>query len=122
MKNNTVAVLNGWTKGQKYAEDFYNASKGTGKYKTTTNAVSEIASGLWHIANEVAAEKIANCFNESGDPLFDKEESRFSNNSKKDFADNIRNQTQKQNTRSYRQSRSHPWHFHSGNHQRKCSW
>lgn len=90
MKNNTAAVLNGWTKGQKYAEDFYNASKGTGKYKTTANAVSEIASGLWHIANEVAAEKIANCFNESGDPLFDKEESRFSNNSKKDFADNIR--------------------------------
>ena len=89
MKNNTNAVLQGWTSG-KYAENFAKASAGTGKYKSTAAAVSEIASGLWHIANEVAAEKIANCFNEAGEPLFDKEESRFSNNSKKDFADNIR--------------------------------
>ena len=90
MKNNTTAVLIGWGNAGTYNSDFKNASKGTGKYKSTANAVSEIASGLWHIANEVAAEKIANCFNEAGEPQFDKEESRFSNNSKKDFADNIR--------------------------------
>lgn len=89
MKNNTNAVLQGWTSG-KYAENFAKASAGTGKYKSTAAAVSEIASGLWHIANEVASEKIANCFNEAGDPVFDKEESRFSNNSKQDFTDNIR--------------------------------
>ena len=90
MARNTYIVHNNWGAGQKYSNYFFTASTGNEKYKSTAAAVSEIASGLANIANEVATEKIANCFNKDGSPAYDKEESRFSKNSTQDFIDNIR--------------------------------
>lgn len=90
MKENTATVYNNWGAGQKYSNYFFTASTGNEKYKSTAAAVSEIASGLANIANEVATAKIANCFNKDGSPVYDKEESRFSKNSTRDFIDNIR--------------------------------
>lgn len=86
LRKNTTALYKGWVDG--YDKNFLNANEG--EFKSTKSAVSQIVTGLWIIANEVGTGKIADSFGEDGAPDYEKEESRFSNNSKKDFADNMR--------------------------------
>lgn len=87
LKNNTTALHTGWVNG--YDKNFLNAAA-SDEFKSTKSAVNQIVTGLWIIANEVGTGKIADSFGEDGTPDYEKEESRFSNNSKKDFADNMR--------------------------------
>lgn len=97
LKNNTDLLHKGWitgnklTKNQPYVSFFLNAGKsGNTKYTSKKNALLEFIDGMITIATEVGDAKIADAFNENGSPQPEKEESRFSHNSKVDFADNIR--------------------------------
>ncbi len=92
LQNNTQTLYDGWNSGSgNYVSNFINAGKTGSVYSSQKTALLELVGGLITIADEVGNGKIADPLNEQGgtpQPQF--EESRFSNNSKLDFADNIR--------------------------------
>ncbi|AWI27082.1 imelysin family protein [Flavobacterium pallidum] len=92
LQQNTQKLYDAWkTGGGNYAANFSNAG-GTGSvYPSQKAALDEISQGLSGIATEVATGKIEEPLNGNGNaPKPEAEESRFSNNSKLDFANNIR--------------------------------
>lgn len=88
----TQELYFGWlaTEGD-FASNFLNAGTTESIYTSQKGALEEIVEGLVIIADEVANGKIEEPLNgNNGDAKPEAEESRFSNNSKLDFADNIR--------------------------------
>lgn len=93
LKTNTQTLYSLWEDANGFKKEFLNPALTNDTYKSTKNALSQIVSGLWTIADEVGASKITKSFNpkeNNGNPDPSKEESRFSNNTRKDFADNMR--------------------------------
>ncbi len=72
--------------GTPYRDVFANAGAGSGGYPSLISAAQEIVGGMAGICDEVANGKIADPYDNQDVQL---EESRFSNNSLKDFRDNI---------------------------------
>lgn len=97
LKNNTDLLYVGWNTGNSltsnvaYKTYFLTAGQdGNTKYTSKKNAILEFINGMITIAEEVGTGKIATPLNEGGDAKPEEEESRFSHNSKLDFANNIR--------------------------------
>ena len=94
LQQNTQKLYDAWKPGgNNYAGNFVNAGAGSQVtvYPSQKSALDEISQGLVGIATEVATGKIEEPLNgNSGGPKPEAEESRFSNNSKLDFANNIR--------------------------------
>lgn len=92
LQNNTQKLHLGWiTSGGNFAQYFLNPNPNSPAYKSEKDVLVEITDGIFTICDEVANTKIAEPL--TGDnqaPAPEKEESRFSHNSKKDFSDNIR--------------------------------
>ncbi len=88
--NQTSGLYDAWRPGgSNFAKNFTNASSGI--YQSQINALEQLVDGMIDIANEVGAGKIEDPLNgNNGSFSLEDEESRFSNNSKADFADNIR--------------------------------
>lgn len=88
LKNATAQLYNGWKPtGGNYVANFINAGEEGSVYPSQKSALEELVQGMATIANEVGNGKINDPFVAEDLTL---EESRFSNNSKADFADNIR--------------------------------
>lgn len=92
LQNNTQTLYDGWkASGGNYGSNFINAGTTSNIYPSKKAALEEIIEGIITIANEVANGKIEDPLNsEGGTPNAQFEESRFSNNSKLDFANNMR--------------------------------
>ena len=92
LRSKTEQLYFGWLPSQgNFASNFINAGETGSVYTSKINALSEIAEGITIIADEVANGKIEEPLNgNNGGPKPEAEESRFSNNSKSDFANNIR--------------------------------
>lgn len=92
LHSKTEQLYFGWLPSQgNFAGNFLNAGGSGSVYTSKVNALSEIAEGIEIIADEVANGKIEEPLNgNNGGPRPEAEESRFSNNSKLDFANNIR--------------------------------
>ncbi len=92
LRSKTEQLYFGWSPSQgNFAANFINAGESGSVYTSKINALSEIAEGITIIADEVANGKIEEPLNgNNGNPKPEAEESRFSNNSKLDFANNIR--------------------------------
>jgi predicted lipoprotein len=92
LRSKTEQLYFGWLPSQgNFAANFINAGETGSVYTSKINALSEIAEGIEIIADEVANGKIEEPLNgNNGGPRPEAEESRFSNNSKLDFANNIR--------------------------------
>ncbi|WP_294822126.1 imelysin family protein [uncultured Flavobacterium sp.] len=92
LQNNTQALYDGWkASGGNYGSNFINAGAGSNIYPSKKAALEEIIEGLITIADEVGNGKIEDPLNSEGNtPNAELEESRFSNNSKLDFANNMR--------------------------------
>lgn len=92
LQDKTAQLYNGWIVGKgNFVSNFTNAGKSTSIYTSKKSALEEIAEGLVIIADEVANGKIEDPLNgNNGGANPEAEESRFSNNSKVDFADNMR--------------------------------
>lgn len=92
LRSKTEQLFFGWLPSQgDYAANFINAGESGSVYTSKVNALSEIAEGITIIADEVANGKIEEPLNgNNGGAKPEAEESRFSNNSKLDFANNIR--------------------------------
>lgn len=94
LKGNTNTLYEDWSVGKgDWASRFLKAGTVQNDPKIFPSyaaAYGQYVEGMVEIANEVTATKINDAFNPSGTPDISKEESRFSNNSTKDFADNIR--------------------------------
>lgn len=92
LRSKTEQLYFGWLPTQgNFAANFINAGESGSVYTSKLNALSEIAEGVTIIADEVANGKIEEPLNgNNGGPKPEAEESRFSNNSKLDFANNIR--------------------------------
>lgn len=92
LQENTQKLYDGWkSSGGNFANYFITAGAGSTLYPSQKAALEEIVEGLITIADEVGAGKIEDPLNsEGGVPKPELEESRFSNNSKADFADNMR--------------------------------
>jgi predicted lipoprotein len=88
----TEQLANSWAaSGGDYAINFREAGQASSIYSSQETALMEMAEGMQAIADEVANGKIETPLNgNNGGPKPQAEESRFSNNSKLDFADNIR--------------------------------
>lgn len=92
LKSQTEELYNGWlvTEGN-FASNFINAGETGTLYTSQKGALQEIVEGLTIIADEVANGKIEEPLNGNGGSAKpEAEESRFSNNSKLDFANNVR--------------------------------
>lgn len=91
LRDKTAELYNAWIpSGENYLANFLNAGT-SGKYKSQKDAVLDLVTGMIGIADEVGNAKIEDPYagnNGQGDVT--KEESRFSHNSKLDFANNIR--------------------------------
>ena len=92
LQSNTQKLNHAWkTTGGNYAANFINAGQGSSVYPSQKSALEEMAQGMSGIATEVATGKIEEPLNgNAGSAKPEAEESRFSNNSKLDFANNIR--------------------------------
>lgn len=90
LQNNTQKLYNGWAASAgNFVDNFINPSPNA--YPSYTAVLEEITEGLIIITDEVANGKIEDPLNSEGStPNAELEESRFSNNSKLDFADNMR--------------------------------
>ncbi|MDO4728511.1 MAG: imelysin family protein [Bacteroidota bacterium] len=87
LQNNTQALYSGWIpSGGNFVNNFLYPSINSDSYKSQKAVLLEITEGLITIADEVVTGKIQEVL----DNGVVNEESRFSNNSKADFADNIR--------------------------------
>ena len=90
--NSAITLKQAWTP---YANLLATAGEaGNLKFKSTRSGLEELAMGMVTIADEVGNEKIENPLNgegsnANGKPHYDLEESRFSNNSKTDYINNI---------------------------------
>lgn len=92
LQNNTKKLYDAWRPGaSNYVSNFINAGQSSSVYPSQKSALFEIAEGMTGIADEVSAGKIEEPLNGNGGAARpEAEESRFSNNSKLDFANNIR--------------------------------
>lgn len=92
LQNNTQILYDGWKPaGGNFGANFINAGVSSNLYPSHKAALEEIIEGIITISDEVANGKIEDPLNsEGGTPNAQFEESRFSNNSKLDFANNIR--------------------------------
>lgn len=92
LKSQTQELYFGWLASEgDFANNFINAGKTGSIYTSQKGALEEIVEGLVIIADEVANGKIEEPLNgNNGGAKPEAEESRFSNNSKLDFANNIR--------------------------------
>ncbi|GLU45175.1 imelysin family protein [Allomuricauda sp. NBRC 101325] len=92
LKEKTAQLYNGWASaGDNFAANFILAGQNGSIYSSQKAALQEIVEGLAIIADEVANGKIEEPLNgDNGSAKPEAEESRFSNNSKLDFANNIR--------------------------------
>lgn len=87
LQHNTQALYTGWIpSGGNFVNNFLYPSINSDSYKSQKAVLVEITEGLITIADEVVTGKIQEVL----DNGVVNEESRFSNNSKADFADNIR--------------------------------
>ncbi len=89
----TQQLFNGWTSSQgNFSNNFITAGQaGNQLYTSQKTALLELVDGIITISDEVANGKIETPLNgNNGGPMPEAEESRFSNNSKLDFANNIR--------------------------------
>ena len=88
LKNTTALLLGGWQPNDgNFVKNFKQAGTTASIYPSQKAVLEEIVNGLVAIADEVANGKINEPFAQQNVTL---EESRFSANSKADFADNIR--------------------------------
>jgi len=92
LQDNTQKLYDAWEpESDNYAANFIQAGRTGSVYPSQKSAFDEIVQGLAGIATEVATGKIEEPLNgNAGGPKPEAEESRFSNNSKLDFANNIR--------------------------------
>ncbi|AWA31288.1 imelysin [Flavobacterium magnum] len=92
LQQNTQKLYDAWKAGGgNYVANFSNAGGLGSIYPSQKAALDEIVQGLAGIATEVATGKIEEPLNgNAGTAKPEAEESRFSNNSKLDFANNIR--------------------------------
>ena len=93
LQSKTQQLYNGWNTTQgNFANNFITAGQsGNLFYTSQKSALTELVDGIITIADEVANGKIETPLNgNAGSAMPEAEESRFSNNSKLDFADNIR--------------------------------
>ena len=92
LKQKTQQLYSGWLSSEdNYAANFINAGETGSIYSSQKAALEEMAEGMAAIADEVANGKIETPLNgNNGEAKPEAEESRFSNNSKLDFANNIR--------------------------------
>lgn len=93
LQSKTQQLYNGWNSAQgNYASNFITAGQsGNLLYTSQKAALTELVDGIITIADEVANGKIETPLNgNGGSAMPEAEESRFSNNSKLDFANNIR--------------------------------
>lgn len=92
LKEKTHQLYMGWNNdGEYFASNFIDAGENSSIYRSKANALKEMAEGLAIIADEVANGKIETPLNgDNGGAKPEAEESRFSHNSKLDFANNIR--------------------------------
>jgi len=92
LQSQTQDLYFGWLASQgNFAANFVNAGEAGSIYTSQKGALEEIVEGLAIIADEVANGKIEEPLNgNNGGAKPEAEESRFSNNSKLDFANNIR--------------------------------
>jgi putative iron-regulated protein len=92
LQSKTQQLYNGWLQSQgNFANNFINAGQSGTIYTSQKNALLELVEGIIIISDEVATGKIETPLNgNSGAASPQDEESRFSNNSKLDFANNIR--------------------------------
>lgn len=88
LQNNTQLLYDGWkVSGGNFSRNFILAGTGGSSiYTSQKDALEEVIDGMITIADEVSTGKIQVPLDEG----VSQEESRFSNNSKKDFADNMR--------------------------------
>ncbi len=92
LKTNMQALYDAWQPNEgNYQHHFINAGQTGTHYTSQKVALQEIVAGMVTIAEEVGGGKIETPLNGNGGSAKpDEEESRFSHNSKADFADNIR--------------------------------
>lgn len=92
LNEKTQQLVSAWSQsGNDYGINFSEAGQLTSIYPSQEVALSEMVEGMQGIADEVANQKIEVPLNGNGGSASPKdEESRFSNNSKLDFANNIR--------------------------------
>lgn len=92
LQQNTRKLYDAWRTGSgNYVVNFSNAGGSGSVYPSQKSALDEISQGLSGIATEVATGKIEEPLNgNAGGAKPEAEESRFSNNSKLDFANNMR--------------------------------
>ncbi|WP_309641724.1 imelysin family protein [Flavobacterium sp.] len=93
LKSKTQQLYNGWVASQgNFANNFITAGQsGNLFYTSQKTALLELVDGIITISDEVANGKIETPLNgNAGSAMPEAEESRFSNNSKLDFANNIR--------------------------------
>ena len=92
LESQTQDLYYGWLASEgNFAANFIKAGTSESIYKSQKGALQEIVEGLTIIADEVANGKIEEPLNgNAGSAKPEAEESRFSNNSKLDFANNIR--------------------------------
>ncbi len=92
LKTNMQALYDAWQPNEgNYQHHFINAGQPNTDYTSQKVALQEIVAGMVTIAEEVGGGKIETPLNgNGGNAAPEEEESRFSHNSKADFADNIR--------------------------------
>ncbi|OMP32733.1 imelysin family protein [Mangrovimonas sp. DI 80] len=92
LQSKTAQLYNGWiASGGNFANNFVNAGESGSIYTSQKGALQEIVEGLSIIADEVGNGKIEEPLNgNNGGAKPEAEESRFSNNSKLDFSNNMR--------------------------------
>lgn len=90
LKQQTSNLYQAWSPaGNNFAANLINADSGI--YQSQISALIQLVDGMAEIANEVGSGKIYDpMYGNNGSFSLEDEESRFSNNSKTDFADNIR--------------------------------
>ncbi|NHM06340.1 imelysin [Flavobacterium sp. CYK-4] len=92
LQSKTQQLYYGWLQSQgNFANNFVNAGQSGSIYTSQKDALLELVEGIIIISDEVATGKIETPLNgNNGAASPQDEESRFSNNSKLDFANNIR--------------------------------
>lgn len=90
LSQQTTALENAWSpSGSNFSTNFTNAKNGI--YQSQISALVQIVDGMIVIADEVGNGKLNDpMYKNGGSFSLEDEESRFSHNSKADFADNIR--------------------------------
>lgn len=92
LSQQTTALFNAWSpSGTNFAVNLTNADAAGSIYGSQVAALVQVVDGVIGIADEVGNGKLQDpMYGNGGNYSLEDEESRFSNNSKADFADNIR--------------------------------